>query len=669
MGSTRQGGAIRWILGLLLVGLLVGGGPVVEVDADDPVGDAKVGPEPFPNRPKAPPLNGGLGWLNSAGPIELSKLKGKIVLLDFWTYCCINCMHILPDLAKLEAEFPNELVVIGVHSAKFEGEKDSQNIRDAIMRYEIKHPVVNDGQMAIWRRYGVNSWPTQIVIDPLGRYIGNASGEGNYEVIRDVIVQLIKYHEKKGTLDRRPLHFMQESLGREATPLLYPGKLLVDKSSNRLFISDSGHHRVVIARPDGSDILDVIGTGKAGLDDGPFDQATFFEPQGLALAGDLLYVADRKNHVIREVNLKDRKVTTIAGTGSQGHERSQTGPARAIPLASPWDVLWRENNLFIAMAGTHQIWRLDLTKRELSPYTGNGRENLADGDWETSNFAQPSGLSADETYLYVADSETSSIRKIHFQDATVETIIGQGLFDFGDIDGPPEKARLQHALGVDVAGTQLFVADTYNNKLKTIDLETGRVLSLVGDGKGELSDDPPRFDEPSDLQVVGSELFVADTNNHAIRIVDRETKKVRTLTLTGLSPPVAGDDEISTNDKPKEVPAVVLAVDKSILIKARVVIEQEEKLNPMAPMSYTLQAIDSKGEMKRIGKGRFETVSQQVEMTFAASELKEASALRVSVTYFPCQTGSEGICRIATQSWQIPVSIGQDGVERIELEP
>jgi DNA-binding beta-propeller fold protein YncE len=578
-------------------------------------------------------------------------------------------MHILPDLAKLEAEFPNELVVIGVHSAKFEGEKDSQNIRDAIMRYEIKHPVVNDGQMAIWRRYGVNSWPTQVVIDPSGRYIGNASGEGNYEVIRDVIVQLVKYHEKKGALDRRPLHFMQESLGREATPLLYPGKLLVDQASNRLFISDSGHHRIVIARPDGSEVLEVIGTGQAGLEDGSFEKATFFEPQGLALAGDILYVADRKNHVIRELNLKERSVKTMAGTGSQGHERSQSGPARAIALASPWDVLWRENNLFIAMAGTHQIWRLDLAKKELSPYAGNGRENLADGDWESSNFAQPSGLSADETYLYVADSETSSVRKIHFNDATVETIVGRGLFEFGDIDGPPEKARLQHALAVDVADKQLFVADTYNNKLKTINLETGRVLSFVGDGKGELSDNPPRFDEPSDVQVVGAELFVADTNNHAIRVVDRETKRVRTLTLAGLSPPPIRDDETSTGDKLKEVPAVVLSADKSIVIKARVVVEKEEKLNPKAPMSYLLQAIDSEGEIKRISKGRFEEVKEDVEMTVLASELKEAAALRVSVTYFPCQAGSEGICRIATESWQVPVSIGQDGVERIDLDP
>ncbi len=554
MRSARQGEAIRRALSLLVAGLVIGARSAVVAFADEPGGEAKVGPEPFPNRPKAPPLNGGLGWLNSAGPIELSKLKGKIVLLDFWTYCCINCMHILPDLAKLEEEFPNELVVIGVHSAKFEGEKDSQNIRDAIMRYEIKHPVVNDGQMAIWRRYGVNSWPTQVVIDPMGRYIGNAAGEGNYEVIRDVILQLVKYHEKKGTLDRRPLHFMQESLGREATPLLYPGKLLVDKGSNRLFIADSGHHRVVIARPDGSEVLEVIGSGQAGHDDGPFEKATFFEPQGLALAGELLYVADRKNHVIRELNLKERTVTTIAGTGSQGRERSQTGPARVIPLGSPWDILWRENNLFIAMAGTHQIWRLDLARKELSPYAGSGREDLADGDWESSNFAQPSGLSADETYLYVADSETSSVRKIHFNDATVETIVGRGLFEFGDIDGPPGKARLQHALAVDVVGNQLFVADTYNNKLKTINLETGRVLSFVGDGKGELSDDPPRFDEPSDVQVVGTELFVADTNNHAIRIVDRQTKKVRTLTLAGLAPPPSIEDEESTTDKPKRYP-------------------------------------------------------------------------------------------------------------------
>jgi thiol-disulfide isomerase/thioredoxin len=638
--------------------------------AQDPAGDpGNAAGEPFANRPRAPSLQGGLGWLNSAGPIELSKLRGKVVLLDFWTYCCINCMHILPDLAKLEKEFPNELVVIGIHSAKFDGEKDSQNIRDAIMRYEIKHPVVNDGQMTIWRRYGVNSWPTQVVIDPMGRYVGNVSGEGNYEVVRDVITQLVNFHRKRGTLDERPLHFQQETFGREATPLLYPGKLLVDEASGRLFISDSGHHRVVIAQMKTGKVLDIIGTGEAGLQDGAFDQATFFEPQGLALVGNQILLADRRNHVIRQIDLDSRKVSTLAGTGVQGHERYRRGPAREIPLASPWDLLHRNGNLFIAMAGTHQIWRLDLATLEIAPFAGNGRENIVDGDWESANFAQPSGLSADDQFLYVADSETSSIRKIHWSDATVETVVGRGLFEFGDIDGAPDKARLQHALGVDVDPKSglLYVADTYNNKIKTIKLETSRTNSFLGDGRGELSDDPPRFDEPSDVQVVGEELYVADTNNHAIRIVHKGTKKTRTLSLEGLEPPPAAEESEDNEAKPIDVPAVVLKPDQTILLRAEIQLSAKETLNPKAPMSYTLSAVDDAGQAKRIGRGRLKEIAPTVEFPFSSGDLRQASALRVAITYFPCDKESAGVCRIVTKTWQIPISISNDGTDQIAV--
>ncbi|MBY0588935.1 redoxin domain-containing protein [bacterium] len=646
--------------------------PNVEAKPSSPTKEKEAPPDdadPFPNRPKAPSFDGGIAWLNSAGPIELSKLKGKVILLDFWTYCCINCMHILPDLAKLEAEFPDELVVVGVHSAKFEGEQDTDNIRDAILRYDIKHPVVNDGKMIIWRRYGVNSWPTQVLIDPSGRYLGHVSGEGNYDVVRDVIQKVIKYHEKKGTLDRRPIHFMQESLGQERTPLFYPGKILVDEPTQRLFIADSGHHRIVLADATTGQIIDLIGRGEPGHQDGLFDEASFFEPQGMALVRGKLFVADRKNHLIRAVDLDAKRVTTIAGTGTQGHERSGSGPAREIPLASPWDLLARGDELFIAMAGTHQIWRLNLTSNELSPYAGNGRENILDGDGPKANFAQPSGLAADDTHLYVADSETSSIRKIRWSDGAVETVIGAGLFDFGDVDGLPKKARLQHALGVDVSGDQLFVADTYNNKIKSILLSNGLTETYLGDGQGALADDPPRFDEPGDVQVVGPLLYVADTNNHAIRVINRDTKKVATLRLPGLEAPAVADETESAEGEPKKEPPVVVAKNKNIVFEARVSVPEGQKLNPKAPMSYSLWTMLEGKPFSRIARGRIEKIDSAVTISCDASKLEGASSLRLSITYFPCDIASEGVCRIATQAWQMPVSLSDQGVDHVELNP
>src|SRR5437870_11806110 len=158
-------------------------------------------------RVSAPELDGAVAWLNTAGPIRLRDLRGKIVLLDFWTLCCINCIHTLPDLARLEKKYPKELVVIGVHSAKFDNEKNSESIRKAILRYEISHPVVNDARMAIWRNYAVRSWPTLVLIDPEGYYLGRVSGEGNYQLLDEVIGKLVQIHRAKKTLNEQPLHF------------------------------------------------------------------------------------------------------------------------------------------------------------------------------------------------------------------------------------------------------------------------------------------------------------------------------------------------------------------------------------------------------------------------------------------------------------------------------
>ena len=162
---------------------------------------------PFPKRLPAPEFEGGVEWLNAAGPISIKDVRGKVVLIDFWTFCCINCMHVLPDLDYLEKKYPKELVVIGVHSAKFDNEKETSNIRKAILRYEIEHPVVNDANMIIWRKFGVNSWPSLVVVDPEGQYCGSVSGEGNRELLEQVIDKLIAYHKSKGTLDESLVRF------------------------------------------------------------------------------------------------------------------------------------------------------------------------------------------------------------------------------------------------------------------------------------------------------------------------------------------------------------------------------------------------------------------------------------------------------------------------------
>jgi sugar lactone lactonase YvrE/cytochrome oxidase Cu insertion factor (SCO1/SenC/PrrC family) len=500
----------------------------------------------------APELDGGVAWLNSGGPLSIKKdLKGKVVLLDFWTLCCINCIHIQPDLAKLEKKYANELVVIGVHSPKFDNEKDTNSIRKAILRYQIEHPVVNDADHKIWDRYEIDAWPTLVLIDPEGNLVGYTSGEGNYELLDTVIGKIVKDHKEKKTLNEKPINFdLAKYRETGDTPLFFPGKVLADEKGGRLFIADSTHHRIVITDLDGK-LIAVAGTGTPGNSDGKFDKTEFHDPQGMAVDGDTLYVADRKNHVIRQLDLKAKTVKTIAGTGEQEREPDNRRldkpvPARSIGLNSPWDLLIEGDTLYVAMAGHHQIWAYDLKKRDIGPYAGSGRETLGDGPLGFAHFAQPSGLASDGKNLYVADSEISALRKVPLGGlGRVETLVGRGLFVFGDQDGPGQvddplsdkkEARLQHALGVTHHDGKLYVADTYNSKIRVFDLKTKELSTLVGGNEwGWLV--PGAFSEPGGISYAGGKLYVADTNAHRVRVVDIATKTVKTLELKGVTPP------------------------------------------------------------------------------------------------------------------------------------
>jgi DNA-binding beta-propeller fold protein YncE len=473
----------------------------------------------------------GTAWLNTSKPLTWKGLRGKVVVLDFWTLCCINCIHVMPDLARLEAKYPNELVVIGVHSPKFDNEKDTASIRKAVLRYELHHPVVNDAERAIWDAYGVNSWPSLYVIDPAGRPALKVSGEGNYDVLDQTIARLIAKHRADGTLDERPIKFDLEKDRLPAGPLAFPGKLLADEPGDRLFIADSTHHRIVVTDLTGVQKR-VIGRGKPGYKDGPVADAEFNDPQGLALDGTTLYVADRKNHLLRAVDLAAGTVTTVAGTGKQaGYEvrnLEAPAPARSMPLNSPWDVLRVGRKLYVAMAGHHQIWLMDLGAKTVQPFAGDGAENIRDGPPPAARLAQPSGLATDGTHLYVADSETSSVRRVRLDgEGRMDTLVGRGLFEFGDVDGPYPSSRLQHALAVLWHDGKLIVADTYNSKLKLLDPATKSLTPFVG----------KEFDEPAGLSKAGNRLYVADTNAGRIRVVDLTTKAVSTLELKGVTAP------------------------------------------------------------------------------------------------------------------------------------
>ncbi len=485
----------------------------------------------------APDFPSGLEWLNTDRPLSLNDFHGKLVLLDFWTFCCINCMHIIPDLKRLEAKYPDELVVIGVHSAKFTNEKQTGAIRQAILRYGIEHPVVNDSGFEIWTQYGVRAWPTLVLINPEGKVIGSHSGEGIFEPFDALISQAINYYDNQGRLDRRPLDVVLEKNRRPKTLLSFPGKISADSVGGRLFITDSNHDRIIVTDAHGG-ILDVIGSGQSGRADGTFETAEFNRPQGTFLDGHTLYIADTENHTIRAADMDTRTVTTILGTGEQAMAFNVSGRGTDVALNSPWDVVVQDGVMYIAMAGSHQLWQADLKTLRAEPFAGSGRENRIDGPLLEAALAQPSGIAADGKKLYFADSETSSIRSAGIDsDGFVKTLVGEALFEYGDIDGPLRQARLQHPLGVAVKDGLIYVADTYNSKIKVIDPAKKEIRTLAGTGRSGYADGTTamaQFNEPGGLAFLNGKLYVADVNNHVIRVIDIAKDSVATLTLSNL---------------------------------------------------------------------------------------------------------------------------------------
>lgn len=619
----------------------------------------------YPAKVRAPEFSGAKGWLNTEKPLSIAGLKGKVILLDFWTYGCINCIHIIPDLKMLEAKYENELVVIGVHSAKFKNEAETENIRKIVLRYGIEHPVVNDASFKIWNSYAVRAWPTQMLIDPAGYVIGGVSGEGHFETLDQAIGKTIEEFREKGLLDETPRKFALERAKVGDLPLAFPGKVLADKRAGRLFISDSNHNRIVVTDLGGK-LLETIGTGEAGAVDGDFDSATFHKPQGMALDGETLYVADTENHRIRQIDLRAKTVKTIAGTGILRNFNGFGGASPQTALRSPWDVEKVGKFLFIAMAGSHQIWRLDLERDYIAPYAGTRGESRLDGKIKMSNFAQPSGIVSDGKVLFVADSESNIIREIDFQKEIVSTLVGGDLFEFGDRDGVGDDVRLQHPLGVELYEGKLLIADTYNHKIKTLDIGSRKVKTLVGSGdEGQADGDKASFYEPGGISVAGDRLYVADTNNHAIRIVDLKTKQTSTLKIKGLKPPIETDlANFSPNLKVIDLDTKKISIGEENFFSFDVELPKGFHLNPNAPQRYEISFSGGKGLSIEEPKEKF----TQLPLKIRFSALEEtASKINAKITIFYCREDNTGVCYIKTLVWNIPVEVAKDSPSEIEL--
>ncbi|WP_242922113.1 thioredoxin-like domain-containing protein [Pontibacter liquoris] len=457
-------------------------------------------------RVNAPELSTNYGWLNTDRSWSIKDLRGKIVLLDFWTFGCINCQHIVPDLKRLEEEYADVLVVIGIHSAKFDAEKQNDTVRQAIRKFGIEHPVVNDADFKLWNQYGVRAWPTLVLIDPNGKVVGQHAGEGVYQTVQPYIQKMTEDFAE--TLHREPLRF---HVAQPATSALYfPSKLISDPEGN-IYLSDSGHNRILKLNQQGQ-VLEVIGSGRQGFTNGSYTEASFYEPHGLALHGTTLYVADAKNNAIRKVDLAQQQVSTAAGTGEMGYYFMDDKREEPVNPNSPWDLLILGNSMYIASAGNHQLLRMDLTTEQVYRFAGSGREALTDGPLLEAAFNQPSGLAHRGQVLYVADAEASAIRTVNLETGMVLTPLGHGLFEFGDVDGHVDDALLQHCVGLEIIDSDVFIADTYNGKIKILDISRHRVRTLA-DG----------LSEPNDIIFLQGQLWVTSTNSHQLFKIDIST--------------------------------------------------------------------------------------------------------------------------------------------------
>ncbi|SMC95257.1 Thiol-disulfide isomerase or thioredoxin [Kibdelosporangium aridum] len=593
-------------------------------------------------RVRAPELVG-RGWLNTGDKdVKLADVRGKIVLLDFWTFCCINCLHVLDELRPLEDEFADVLVTIGVHSPKFVHEADPDALEAAVDRYEVHHPVLDDPELTTWQNYAVKAWPTLVLIDPEGYVVHVAAGEGHAEALDRVIRELVKEHDAKGTLHRGDGPYTPPE--RQHTELRFPSKVVVTPQGT-LLVADAANHSVAELEADGETLIRRIGTGQRGRTDGAAPE--FAEPSGIALlpseiaeqTGYHAVVADTVNHLLRGLNLDTGEVTTIAGTGEQWRNGPTDGPATEIDLSSPWDVAWWDGKVIIAMAGNHTLSAFDPITHTVSRYAGTTVEGLNDGPASEAFFAQTSGLAATEDRLWLVDSETSALRWID-NDHVVHTAIGKGLFDFGHRDGDSDQALLQHPLGVTVLGDgSVAIADTYNGAIRRYDPETGQVSTLA-DG----------IKEPSGAAIVDGKLVVVASAAHRLEW-----------------PVSPGDNEQLVAGKAHQVkrPPTILAPGE---VELTVVFQPPpgQKLDERYGPSTRLEITSSPPELLVEGAGTTTTLTRRLVL---ATDV-DMGVLHVVAQAASCDDDpsiEHPACRLTRQDWGVPIRMDEGGLRRLPL--
>lgn len=579
----------------------------------------------------------GRGWLNTGGrSVSLADLRGKIVLLDFWTFCCVNCLHVLEELRPLEEKYADELVIVGVHSPKFAHEADPDALAAAIERYGVHHPVLDDPALTTWQAYTARAWPTLVVVDPEGAIVASMSGEGHAAGLATLIDELVAEHRAKGTLRQGDSPYVAPVA--TATQLRFPGKIAAHPDGSFL-VSDTAHHEVVWFEPDLTTECARFGG--------------FNEPQGVLVlpsevadrVGYDVLVADSVHHQVRSIRLRDGHIQVVAGTGRQLRERSGGGAALKQELSTPWDLAWWIDRVVIAMAGTHQLWALHLATdpadNTVAVLAGTSAEGIRDGAAHDAWLAQPSGLatSADGRRVWIADAETSALRSLALNDEgfELETNVGQGLFDFGLVDGPARDALMQHPLGVtELPDGSVAIADTYNGAIRRYDPVADEVTTLA-----------TGLAEPSDVLFAGQLLTVESAAHRVIAVP-----------LPDAAQRISGDSHTTQR------PPTALASGR-VTLRVAFTPPPGQKLDFRYGDPTQLMVSATPEALLRDGFGTSAGLTRDLVLDPAVGD----GTLHISVRAAACDgDGEHAACHLYQQDWGIPVVLADDAPPELTLD-
>lgn len=601
-------------------------------------------------------------WLNVSRPLEASDLKGRLILLDFWSYSCVSCIQTLPEIKKLEEQFGSKLTVIGVHSGLFENEKDAAAIKKAVLRYDITHPVINDSDLKIWNAFEAKELPTLMLINPHGNIVKTYVGENEVEKLKADVKKLISKY--KFEVNREPLPLLLEKYNTIGNVLSFPSKLeyapdfkYKTRQLPAIFISNSGQNNIVVSSLSGEMIV-KIGSGQKGLEDGSFDVASFNAPQGMAYKNGKLYVADFGNNAIREIDFKEGKVTTLVGSGLRGDVVERDVDAKDANLASPTDVKFFRENLAIANSGTHQILSYNLKNQTIAVLAGNGSKGSEDGKYPENSLSQTSDLSVFARKLYFVDAASSALRVLD-ESGEVQTLIGGNLAKSGHVNGGKDSALMQHPLGLLVDDTGAYISDSYNHKIRKYDFSSKQIHDLVGKKRGDNlgSSANTEFDEPEGMIAVLDRFYLADTNNNRILMLSRGSFNSELLdVMPPLKLPREGFLEYLPNLQKSE--DVKVKSDFEVVVK--IDLKDGWKINEEGPSFVNLLELVKDDKANLVASFDWNAVR---EKTMKLPKLKSGQDYILQGSIYYCQTKQNALCYIKSVEQKIVAESGETGGE------